>query len=120
MYLKKMLLPISVIGLLSFTGLIYATQKATTEKSLSTKANPEMQKVLDALASLKGKLIPQLTPDEARLQPTPTDAVMKVLKDEGKSTVPEQVASIKDISIPGPYGEILAHVYNPNGSGPFQ
>lgn len=119
MNFKKMVLPISIIGLMSFAGLIYAAQKAINEKNQLSKADPEMQKVLDALASLKGKPIPQLTPEVARLQPTPSDAVIKVLKDEGKSTEPEQVASVKNINIPGPYGEIPAHVYTPNGSGPF-
>lgn len=119
MNFKKMALPISIIGLLGFTGLIYAAQKATNEKSQPSKADPEMQKVLHALSSLNGKPISQLSPQEARMQPTPTDAVMKVLKDEGKSTEPQQVASVKDINIPGPYGEIPAHIFTPNGSGPF-
>ena len=105
MNFKKMVLPISIIGLLGFTGLIYVAQKANNEKSQSTKADPEMQKVLDALASLKGEPISQLTPEEARMQPTPTDAVMKVLKDEGKSTEPQQVASVKDIDVPDRYYE---------------
>lgn len=59
-----------------------------------------MQKVLNALASFKGEPIFQLTPEKARMQPTPTDAIMKVLKDEGKSTEPQQVASVKDIDVP--------------------
>ncbi|HSI44354.1 MAG TPA: alpha/beta hydrolase [Methylotenera sp.] len=119
MNLKKIILPVSIIGVLGFTSLIYAAQKMPNDKTQPNKADPEMQKVLDALASLHPKPIPQLTPQEARQQPTPADAVMKVLKDEGKSTEPLPVASIKDISIPGPHGEFPAHVYTPKGAGPF-
>lgn len=119
MNLKKITLPISIIGVLGFTSLIYAAQKAPNEKTQTNKADPDMQKVLDALAALHGKPIAQLTPEQARQQPTPTDAVMKVLKDEGKSTEPQQVASVKDINIPGPHGEIPAHIFTPKGTGPF-
>lgn len=83
------------------------------------KADPSMQKVLDALASLNGKPIETLTPEEARKQPTPADAVIKVLKDDGKSTAPNAAVSVKDIAIPGPLGDIPAHVYTPMGPGPF-
>lgn len=83
-------------------------------------ADPEMQTVLDALASLGGKPIEELTPEEARRQPTPTDAVMKLLRDRGLSTEPEPVGNIRRISIPGgPVGDIPAYVYSPLGSGPF-
>lgn len=119
MNLKKIILPLSIIGVLGFTSLIYAAQKTPNDKTKPNKADPDMQKVLDALAALHGKPIALLTPEEARQQPTPKDAVMKVLKDEGKSTEPEPVANLKDISIPGPHGDIPAHVFTPKGSGPF-
>lgn len=83
-------------------------------------ADPEMQAVLDALASLGGKPIEELTPEEARRQPTPTDAVMKLLREQGKSLEPEPVGSVREIIIPGgPAGSIPAHVFTPQGSGPF-
>ena len=81
--------------------------------------DPDMQKVLDALASLNGKPIETLTPQEARKQPTPADAVKKVLADMGKDTTPDSTVTVKDISIPGKGGSIPAHVYTPSGSGPF-
>ncbi len=83
------------------------------------KAEPNMQKVLDALASLHGKPIETLTPAEARKQPTPADAVNKVLTETGKSTVPEPGVTVKDMSIRGPHGPIPLHVYAPEGKGPF-
>lgn len=84
-----------------------------------TKAEPHMQKVLDALASLGGKPIETLSPEEARKQPTPADAVKKVLTDMGKSTAPEPGVTVKDMTIKGPNGDIPIHVYTPEGAGPF-
>ena len=55
-------------------------------QTLLALAEPHMQKVLDALKSLNGKQIETLTPEEARKQPTPADAVKKALADMGKST----------------------------------
>ncbi|MRX07150.1 alpha/beta hydrolase fold domain-containing protein [Pseudoduganella sp. FT25W] len=78
-----------------------------------------MQKVLDALASLGGKPIETLSPEEARKQPTPADAVKKVLTDMGKSTAPEPGVTVKDMTIKGPNGDIPIHVYTPDGAGPF-
>ena len=83
------------------------------------KAEPHMQKVLDALASLGGKPIDTLMPEEARKQPTPADAVKKVLQDMGKSTAPDSKVTVKDMTIPGPAGDMPVHVYTPPGKGPF-
>ncbi|MEZ0602509.1 alpha/beta hydrolase [Paraburkholderia sp. IW21] len=91
----------------------------TKQMSAPAQAEPHMQKVLDALASLGGKPIETLTPEEARKQPTPADAVKKVLTQEGKSTAPEEVGSLKHMSIPGPGGDIPIHIYSPKGKGPF-
>ena len=81
--------------------------------------NAAMQKVLDALAALGGKPIDTLTPDEARKQPTPADAVKKVLTDMGKSTAPEPGVSVKQMMISGPKGQFPIHVFTPEGKGPF-
>ena len=83
------------------------------------QAEPHMQKVLDTLGTLGGKPIESLTPAEARKQPTPADAVKKVLQQQGKSTEPEAVANLKDMTIPGPIGDIPIHIYTPKGAGPF-
>jgi acetyl esterase/lipase len=98
-----------------------AAAAATLSAAAATPAKPEahMQKVLDALASLGGKPIETLTPEEARKQPTPADAVKKVLTDMGKSTAPEAGVTVKDMSITGPAGDIPLHVYTPDGAGPF-
>ena len=87
------------------------------------KAEPNMQKVFDALGSLGGKPTESLAPAEARKQPTPADAVKKVLQQAGKSTEPEAVGDVKHMKIKGKYGEIPLHVYTPkakgNGKGPL-
>jgi acetyl esterase len=85
----------------------------------TSKPDPEMQTVLDALASLGGKPIETLSPAEARKQPTPADAVRKVLTQQGKSTAPEPVAKVENRSIAGPAGQIPIRVYWPQGPGPF-
>lgn len=83
------------------------------------KADAEMQLVLDALESLGGKPLETLTPAEARQQPTPTDAVAKILLQKGIAPQPRS-ADVKRISIPGgPVGDIPAFVYSPEGAGPF-
>jgi len=83
------------------------------------KADPQMQKVLDALKSLGGKPIEKLSPEEARRQPTPADAVKKLLKEQGKSTEPDPGVTVKDMRVPGPHGDIPVHVFTPEGKGPF-
>lgn len=83
------------------------------------KPVPAMQKVLDALGSLGGKPIETLTPAEARMQPTPADAVKKVLGEMGKSAAPEPGVVKKSMTIPGPLGDIPIHVFTPEGKGPF-
>jgi acetyl esterase len=83
------------------------------------KAEAHMQKVLDALKSLNGKPIETLSPQEARQQPTPADAVKKVLSDMGKSTAPEAGVTVKDMSVPVDGGSVPVHIYTPEGKGPF-
>ena len=86
------------------------------------KADADMQAVLDELGTLGGKPIETLSPEEARKQPTPADAVMSLLKKKGKDTAPTAlvpgVTSI-DREIPGASGNIPARIYTPAGAGPF-
>ena len=86
------------------------------------KAGREMQEVLDTLGSMNGKPIETLEPTEARQQPTPTDAVMAILKKQGKSTDPTSLVpgvSSKDMEITGPAGPLPVRIYTPAGTGPF-
>ena len=108
-----MKLPSTIIA----TAMVLATGVAAAQTP--PKADMAMQKVLDTLASLGGKPIETLTPAEARRQPTPADAVKKLLTQEGKSTAPDPAVTVKDMSIPGPIGPIPIHIYTPAGAGPF-
>ncbi len=56
--------------------------EAVVSAQTAGKPDADMAKVLDTLAGLKGKPVESLEPSEARKQPTPTDAVMKIVKDE--------------------------------------
>lgn len=85
----------------------------------TSKPDPAMKSVLDALGSLGGKPIETLTPAEARKQPTPADAVKNLLELQGKSTAPEVVAKVENRTIPGKGGKIPLRVYWPAGAGPF-
>ena len=83
------------------------------------KADPQMQAVLDQLAELGAKPLEKLSPEEARKQPSPADAVMALLKSQGKSTAPEAVSKVENKSFPGPGGLVPIRIYTPAGSGPF-
>ncbi|RYY75762.1 MAG: alpha/beta hydrolase [Gammaproteobacteria bacterium] len=78
-----------------------------------------MQKVLSTLSGLHGKPIETLSPAEARLQPTPADAVKKILEDENNLVVSDSNLRITNLLIDGPLGQIPLHIYTPLGDGPF-
>jgi acetyl esterase len=82
------------------------------------KPNKEMKTVLDSLSSKGGRPIEHLSAEEARMQPTPTDAVKSVMAK--RKTMPQpQLAQVKDIKIQGADGELKARIYVPEGKGPF-
>ena len=81
-------------------------------------ADPQMQAVLDKLASLGGKPIETLSPEEARKQPSPADAVKALMADQ-KKTGPEKVAGVDEIKIELSTGTIPGRIYKPEGTGPF-
>lgn len=56
----------------------------------ATKPDADMAEVLSVLAGLGGKPIETLEPSEARRQPTPTDAVMKIIKDRKLDAKPHE------------------------------
>jgi acetyl esterase/lipase len=83
------------------------------------RAEPQMQAVLDKLASLRPKPLETLSPEEARHQPTIADAVKALMQERRMSTDPEPVGKIEDRNIAGAAGEIPARIYWPAGAGPF-
>ena len=80
---------------------------------------PEMQVVIEKLQSLGGKPIEKLDAKTARRQPTPTDAVLVVMKENGIIMPPAQCDTIgKDIPITG--GKTHIRIYTPKvGMAPF-
>lgn len=79
--------------------------------------NPQMKAVLDTLASLDGKPFTSLSAEEARKQPSPADAVAKLMKDKDKS--PPELGKIENIEIKLSSVDLKARVYRPEGDGPF-
>jgi acetyl esterase len=79
-------------------------------------ADTDMASALLALQALGPKPIETLSAPEARKQPTLGDAVKKVLQDDGQSAAPEAVASVRNVSIPGPGGSQPARIYVPGAA----
>ncbi|MDB5877538.1 MAG: lipase [Variovorax sp.] len=86
------------------------------------RADADMLDVLNAHASLNPKAIEKVDVKTARAQPTIADAVNVVLKQQGKSTNPEElvpgVTSV-DTTVQGAAGMLPARIYTPAGTGPF-
>ena len=108
-------------------GKMDSTERAVTDSNPPQASGPatpdaQAQPVLAALGAMGGKPIETLTAAEARKQPKPTDAVMAVLKEQGRETAPTAlvpgVASV-DRTVRGAAGQIPARVYTPEGAGPF-
>ncbi|KAB0676734.1 alpha/beta hydrolase [Aureimonas leprariae] len=80
-------------------------------------ADADMKHVLDALASLDPKSIPDLEAPEARQQPTAADGAMQVLREQGKSTLPDPAVMSKNILVDGGKEKIVATVFQPANAG---
>ena len=122
--------PLVVLGVAALATTLTATlafsqtarRDAMAKTGTKYPADADMQKVLDALAALNGKPLETLEPAEARKQPTPTDAVMAVLKQQGKDTAPTALVpgvTSADSTLPGPAGALPVRIYTPAGAGPF-
>ncbi|MCW2666339.1 MAG: alpha/beta hydrolase, partial [Frankiales bacterium] len=92
--------------------------KATGKKKhLATDAsgllNPQAQAILDAHSSLEPLPFEILTPEQARRQPGPKEAVLKVMADQGLEG-PEPVGKVEDLQVPdGAGGTQRLRVYTP-------
>lgn len=89
-------------------------------RSVEAASTPDvqMQAVLDELAAFNAPPIEQLSPENARNNPSAADAVVGVLAKQGRPAV-EMVGDVSHQLIPGPEGDLLARVYLPQGQGPF-
>jgi len=101
---------------------------AMTEKSIkptgetpawAPNIKPEMQAVIEKLASYGDTPIPKLTAQEARKNHTPTDAVMDLIK-ENNIAVPAPMVDTMGKDIPAKGGNIHLRIYTPkSGTAPF-
>ena len=95
------------------------SEQKTADSRTMERADADMREVLLKLDELGPKPLETLTPEEARKQPTPADAVAALLKAQGKD--PEQLkkqsgVTTEDMTYPGAAGEqIPARVYKPEG-----
>src|SRR5258708_39844344 len=72
--------------------------------------HPQIEKVLETIATLNLRAIEDMNPAEARAQMEATAASRKA--------EPLPVARVENRTIPGPAGQIPVRIYWPNGSGP--
>lgn len=79
----------------------------------AAKADPDMAKVLKALADLGPKPIESLSPSDARKQPTATDAVKKIIKDENLKVDPRAGVSVSNSRF-ADMGNLRLRYYTPD------
>ena len=96
------------------------TDTMTMPAASMAQPDIQMKGVLEQLGTMGGKPIETLSAKEARMQPTPTDAVKALLKAQGKSAAPDPAVVSTDRSIQVSSGSLSARIYTPkSGTGPF-
>ena len=94
-----------------------ANNQTSADSGTMERADADMREVLMKFDELKPKPLGSVSPQEARTQPTPADAVAALLKTQGKD--PEEMkrqlgVTTQDVMYPGASGEqIAARVYTP-------
>ena len=107
---------------LSGTGTVAGQQalggSGAARQTAQSAAHP-MGQVVQAYIDLGAKPVATLTVEQARRQPSMADAVRRVQQQRGMDQTPQPLASVRDISIPGPAGALAARIYAPapDGSG---
>jgi len=96
-----------------------AATNSANPPATGARPNAQMKAVLDKLAKLGGQPIENLTPREARKQPTPADAVKALLVEWGKEADRQPVGKTDDREINAEGRDIPIRVYTPKGHGPF-
>ena len=72
---------------------------------------PEMQAVIEQLMSFKNKPLPELTAAQARKQPSPADAVAKLMQANNMPAPPMNCDTMSKTLMPG----VKARIYTPKG-----
>lgn len=78
------------------------------------RAEIDMARVLDELKALGAEPIEDLTPEEARRQPTPADAVSSLMAKYGIPAADDDLRT-EDRTYRGADGELAARIYHPSG-----
>ncbi len=84
----------------------------------TTRADPDMARVIEALKGLDGKPIESCTVEEARAQPTVADAASVVIQADRLSPEVPGVTT-RDVTYAASTGDRAARIYMPEGDGPF-
>lgn len=79
-----------------------------------SRIDADMKHVLDGLTEMGARPLETITPDMARRQPRPAEAISAILGRQGRER-PEDGVEAEDISIAGAEGELPARVYRPMG-----
>ena len=111
---KMASLSIVCAALMCLTGALARANMMNVAKPL-----PAMQAVLEELAALGGKPIETLTPQQARLQPSASDAVLRLVIKRGIVPASLPVADVSDTTFHGDGADIPVRIYTPSGTGPF-
>jgi len=119
---------LGTLSLLVFCGFAAAISSCNTENTASTGLKPKgprpewgtsihdaMLVLIEKLQSLPAQPIESLTPQQARQQPTLTDAVMAVVK-ENNIQMPAPMVDTMGRDIPVPGGSIHARIYTPKNT----
>lgn len=93
---------------------LFTTASEVSWAARSMLPNREMDIVLKELDKKGGRPIENLSVDEARLQPTPADAVRTVMaSSKDANTDLLELSEVKDITVDGAAGLIPARLYRP-------
>jgi len=79
-----------------------------------SRIDADMKHVLDGLADMGARPLELLSPDLARRQPRPAEAISAILGRQGRER-PEDGVEAEEITIPGADGELPARIYRPVG-----
>lgn len=95
-------------------ALLLSAMSEVSWAARSLLPNREMDIILKELDKKGGKPIENLSVDEARLQPTPTDALRSVMaSSKDANTDLLELSEVKDITVEGAAGLIPARLYRP-------
>lgn len=88
----------------------------STHVSFAQAIDPDMQRVLTELTELGPRPLPQLTPEQARRQPTPADAAMQVAK-KRKDKPPMPQVDSRQVTYESGGERLPITIYTPAGVG---